>query len=1676
MNVYVQVGANLLICLQLSKRAVNPSWDETIQIPVKDGSTSITVTVKASALLRNIFLGRCVIPLVEVAANPDDTGLTKLFTLLTENLQFSETTKGTVQLNLKWVYDAKFDEEVIVKRRSALDLIRKSMKSMGKVISKRIIGESEETQSLLKKDAAGISKGHHGDDDDAPEIQDDETNEMTPFELELYLKEQARKRKLEMKDILEIEEPEIDLKDGDYTIQVHIIEVSALRATNSSGASDPFVTVELMGQKHRTTWFKEELSAYYDQTFYFNFKDLKKEQIQEAQLKLTVWDHNYFRSHEFIGVYSVDLVSIYQNKDHEIYRALAALRDPMNKVDSGVMGLIKFSAIVLGPNDTQKIHDQSNEDEESERDLAVADGVALATGALPGSQRLQFLVVSILRVDGLTGFDKFLQSSTGLYAFAKLEFAGCAPQITTKVKVSGKRNASLTINFEEELWIPIWVPTLCRRGVLTIVHRQLGFWDSVVATAHIDFDALPRYPYDPVVATGLGSFIGLTKKSFDGQPFELLHFYGADAHVKSGTPAARFTTNFPQFGSAYRGSAVCSMRVIENNTGVDYAHIEKMDYYIPDAKLPVLVKYMLRVLVYQGSDLGSTGHAASNGTYFAPSYALSINIGTHTVRTPFQNYTAGACDWAEILEAVDILLPLDLRQLPDMFITLLKGNEYKNTPIAFHRLKSLAIMPGGLKNAPKWYELKHDMSHKRQPPGYYPGSVLLKMALMNMQDIDDRSDWESERKRMMVKKPFGLRAFIYQVKNLPSVDDNGLMDPYVKIRFAGEKRKTETKPETVCPTYYSTLEFSTMLPEDRNLCPYVTVQVWDANNSGSIPICALRIPASDIEVAANSFQRPPAPKWMSLKGIDNVGNMGEILCSFLLLPKKELIQSLSSPPELKPEMKRVYLDLHILGLRKLQKLGMMRLNKPFIQFSYNGDKIQTSAVKTPNPENPNYLDRYILPVPMPEDPLFTPILEVRVFDQRIGGSIAGNLLIGTISVDLSNKLPWNGGDYIPPRNHTMLESNIMARKQLVEERARKEGRAKAKVQMTEAEVKAAEIADKYNQEQEALTLTVKDDGVGVFPIEPGASEFGAQYQELPPVVEIGMPKVEATGYGLSVGAGVGALGDLLSAPASRKIGGMDEELRKMIGFPTAWASNSFLTGREEWIQSGGGPLEDKLMTSPFESYDLMRGHISFNKFGKRKNTIRKVGIFKGVIIVTQKNPRNNEEYNKFAKRIRELEECVVRVYAIRAQSLMPVDLNGKADPYLKVTLGSTVKVDDSEAKKMNEATLNPEFYRRYDFETTLPGPSALSVAVWDSNSYLPDRFLGETIVDLEDRWFHATWTKMGDLKQLEARNIYREDSRTTQGIILMWVDIFTKTEAQRSGNAPIQIEAPKKANFEIRIVCWRSMDIPKMPGGSDLFVRFKLEGEGQSAHDTDTHWKCKSGAASWNWRIKLPMELPIKTRELGRLKMQVYERNLITSNELIGEAVVNLYDWLLLAYHRQTKTILPYKEIKEAYTKQRRQKELADTAPELTAADDEEMGFGDDDMDGDEFKDDIPVADAINGDSENTPLLDKKGASARSRGKDNKSKGGSKGGKGGAKSYQNDGDDDEITGVGGGVGKGGSASGGKDGAGKKGGSSSKEYGSKGTGDKADKMEKGKAKDGKDSDDEDDSDDEKKKVR
>jgi len=43
---------------------------------------------------------------------------------------------------------------------------------------------------------------------------------MSPYELAIYLEQQRQKRHETMKELLELEDPDVNIKEGDYSIQV----------------------------------------------------------------------------------------------------------------------------------------------------------------------------------------------------------------------------------------------------------------------------------------------------------------------------------------------------------------------------------------------------------------------------------------------------------------------------------------------------------------------------------------------------------------------------------------------------------------------------------------------------------------------------------------------------------------------------------------------------------------------------------------------------------------------------------------------------------------------------------------------------------------------------------------------------------------------------------------------------------------------------------------------------------------------------------------------------------------------------------------------------------------------------------------------------------------------------------------------------------------------------------------------------------------------------------------------------------------------------------------------------------------------------------------------------------------------------------------------------------------
>ncbi|XP_008518891.2 myoferlin isoform X1 [Equus przewalskii] len=125
------------------------------------------------------------------------------------------------------------------------------------------------------------------------------------------------------------------------------------------------------------------------------------------------------------------------------------------------------------------------------------------------------------------------------------------------------------------------------------------------------------------------------------------------------------------------------------------------------------------------------------------------------------------------------------------------------------------------------------------------------------------------------------------------------------------------------------------------------------------------------------------------------------------------------------------------------------------------------------------------------------------------------------------------------------------------------------------------------------------------------------------------------------------------------------------------------------------------------------------------------------------------------------QECTVRIYIVRGLELQPQDNNGLCDPYIKITLGKKV-IEDRDHYIPN--TLNPVFGRMYELSCYLPQEKDLKISVYDYDTLTRDEKVGETIIDLENRFLSRFGSHCGIPEQycVSGVNTWRDQLRPTQ--------------------------------------------------------------------------------------------------------------------------------------------------------------------------------------------------------------------------------------------------------------------------------------------------------------------------
>lgn len=81
---------------------------------------------------------------------------------------------------------------------------------------------------------------------------------------------------------------------------------------------------------------KKTTSCVFDETFFFNPKNVHPDQVQTETIKVSVFDADTFSRNDLIGSFTYDVQTVYYQENHEVYRQWVALTDERNPADAGV--------------------------------------------------------------------------------------------------------------------------------------------------------------------------------------------------------------------------------------------------------------------------------------------------------------------------------------------------------------------------------------------------------------------------------------------------------------------------------------------------------------------------------------------------------------------------------------------------------------------------------------------------------------------------------------------------------------------------------------------------------------------------------------------------------------------------------------------------------------------------------------------------------------------------------------------------------------------------------------------------------------------------------------------------------------------------------------------------------------------------------------------------------------------------------------------------------------------------------------------------------------------------------------------------------------------------------------------------------------------------------------------
>ncbi|XP_062825265.1 otoferlin isoform X4 [Anolis carolinensis] len=656
------------------------------------------------------------------------------------------------------------------------------------------------------------------------------------------------------------------------------------------------------------------------------------------------------------------------------------------------------------------------------------------------------------------------------------------------------------------------------------------------------------------------------------------------------------------------------------------------------------------------------------------------------------------------------------------------------------------------------------------------------------------------------KQVFQLRVHMYQARSLFAADSSGLSDPFARVFFITQSQCTEVLNETLCPTWDQLLVFDNVelygeAHEMRDDPPIIVIEIYDQDTVGKADFMGRTFAKPVVKMSDEEYCPPRFPPQLEYYQIYR-GNStaGDLLAAFELLQigpaGKSDLPPIDGPTDLdrgpilpvplgiRPVLSKYRVEILFWGLRDLKRVNLAQVDRPRVDIECAGRGVQSSLIQNYK-KNPNFstLVKWF-EVDLPENELLHPPLNIRVVDCRAFGRYT---LVGSHAVNSLRKFIYrppdkkahhwstaaklmnayvalaNGGPCSSPAGEIVvnMEPEVPIKKMETMVKLEANSDAVVKVDVSEEEKEKKKKKKKggiEEMEEEEPDESMLDWWSKYFASIETMKEL--LWQQEAAAVEAEEKEEMELSDGLKVQG---------KTKEKNKVAKEDKKKKQQQQLPDAPEKKN----KQKIDELKVFPKELETEFDNFEdwlhTFNLFRGKIGDDDDNSADED-RIVGRFKGSMCVYKvplpedvtKEAGYDPNFGMFQGiPSNDPINVLVRVYVVRATDLHPADINGKADPYVVIKLGKT---DIKDKENYISKQLNPVFGKSFDIEATFPMESMLTVAIYDWDLVGSDDLIGETKIDLENRYYskHRATCGIAQTYAIHGYNIWRDPQKPNQ--------------------------------------------------------------------------------------------------------------------------------------------------------------------------------------------------------------------------------------------------------------------------------------------------------------------------